>query len=160
MSTTTGTRHDYTARITWTGNQGEGTSSYTGYGREYLIAIPGKPELAASADPVFHGAADRHNPEDLFLASISACHMLFYLSLCARKGLRVLAYEDAAEGIMTVYPGGGGRFEEITLRPAVVVAPDGDIEAARQLHETAHELCFIANSCSVPIRIEPAIKHG
>jgi organic hydroperoxide reductase OsmC/OhrA len=160
MSTATGARHEYTARIIWTGNLGEGTSAYTAYGREYLVAVPGKPELAGSADPSFRGAADRHNPEDLFLAALSACHMLFYLSLCARKGVRVLAYEDAAEGIMVVNPGGGGRFEEVTLRPTVVIAHDGDIETAKQLHHNAHELCFIANSCNVPIKIEPVIGLG
>jgi organic hydroperoxide reductase OsmC/OhrA len=104
--------------------------------------------------------ADRHNPEDLVLASISACHMLYYLSLCARKGVRVEAYEDEAEGRMVVQSGGGGRFEEVTLRPVVTVAGEGAIEIAKQLHEAAHELCFIANSCSVPIRIDPVIRPG
>jgi organic hydroperoxide reductase OsmC/OhrA len=160
MSTVTSTRHDYIARITWTGNQGEGTSSYTGYGREYIISVPGKPELAGSSDPIFRGLADRYNPEDLFLASISACHMLYYLSLCARKGVRVVAYEDEVEGRLVVHSGGGGRFEEVTLRPVVTVAGEGEIMAAKQLHESAHELCFIANSCSVPIRVDSVVRSG
>jgi organic hydroperoxide reductase OsmC/OhrA len=160
MSTISPVQHEYTARISWTGNHGEGTSSYTGYGREYLIAIPGKPDLAGSADPAFRGAAERHNPEDLFLASLSACHMLYYLSLSARKGIRVMAYEDEAQGTLIMQPGGGGRFTGVTLRPAVAVARGGEVEVARQLHEAAHELCFIANSCNVPIAIEPVIRVG
>jgi organic hydroperoxide reductase OsmC/OhrA len=160
MSRSIGARHVYTTRISWTGNLGEGTAAYSSYRRQYLISIKGKPELAGSADPAFRGDAQQHNPEDLFLASLSACHMLFFLSLCARSGVRVTAYEDEAQGSLVVHPAGGGRFEQIALRPVVTVASDDTIARARQLHETAHELCFIANSCSVPIRIEPIILRG
>lgn len=152
--------HAYTARVVWDGNTGEGTARYAGYGRQYRVAVDGKPELAGSADPAFRGDADRHNPEDLFLASISACHMLFYLSLCARGGVRVLAYEDQARGTMRVDAGGGGRFEEITLHPVVTIDGASDAALAARLHDRAHELCFIANSCSVPIRHQPAVRAG
>jgi organic hydroperoxide reductase OsmC/OhrA len=158
MSTIPGVRHEYTARITWTGNLGHGTSAYSTYGRQYRVSVTDKPDLHGSADPAFRGDARRYNPEDLFLASLSACHMLFFLSLCARGSLQVVAYEDEAQGSIFVDPEGGGRFEGITLRPTVTVTATDDIERARQLHETAHELCFITNSCRVPIRIEPVIQ--
>jgi organic hydroperoxide reductase OsmC/OhrA len=152
--------HAYTTRVVWDGNTGEGTSGYGAYGRQYRVQVDGKPDLDGSADPAFRGHADRHNPEELFLASISACHMLFYLSLCARRGVRVLAYQDQAQGLMRVDSGGGGRFEEIVLHPAVTVAANADAALAMQLHDAAHELCFIARSCSVPIRHAPSIRAG
>ncbi len=148
----------YTARLIWDGNLGEGTASYTSYGRQYRVLVAGKPDLMGTADPAFRGEADKHNPEDLFLTAIASCHMLFYLSLCARKGIRVLTYEDDVSGTMTVDARGGGRFEEITLHPRVTIADAEGFEGAVQLHDTAHELCFIANSCSVPIRHEPTVQ--
>lgn len=150
--------HEYAARVVWEGNTGEGTARYAGYGREYRVMVDGKPDLAGSADPAFRGDAARHNPEDLFVASISACHMLFYLSLCARRGVRVLAYEDHAHGVMRADAGGGGRFHEVVLRPRVTIDDPAHAALASQLHDAAHALCFIANSCSFPIRHEPVIQ--
>ena len=83
--------HRFTARLTWTGNRGEGTSSYTAYDRSYTVHVEGKPEIVGTSDPRFRGDPEKHNPEDFFLASIAACHMLFYLSLCARGGIRILS---------------------------------------------------------------------
>jgi organic hydroperoxide reductase OsmC/OhrA len=150
--------HEYAARLIWDGNLGAGTSSYTTYGRQYRVLFEGKPDLIGTANPAFRGEADKHDPEDLFLASITACHMLSYLALCARKGVRVLTYEDDARGSLVLDSRGGGRFEEVTLRPSVTIADEENAALALQLHETAHELCFIANSCSVPIRHQPMIR--
>ncbi|MBB4634217.1 OsmC family protein [Longimicrobium terrae] len=149
--------HAYAARVVWEGNTGEGTARYTGYGREYHVEIGGKPELRGSADPAFRGDAALHNPEDLFLASISACHMLFYLALCARRGIRVTSYEDDAQGTMRV-DAGGGRFEEVTLRPMVTIDGGNDVELALRIHDEAHASCFIANSCAFPIRRAPTVR--
>jgi len=102
--------HEYTARVTWDGNLGEGPSSYAAYSRAYRVHVAGKPDLVGTADPVFRGKADKHNPEDFFLAALSACHMLSYLSLCARKGVCVVAYEDDTWGMLVLRPQGGGRF--------------------------------------------------
>jgi organic hydroperoxide reductase OsmC/OhrA len=148
--------HEYKARLIWEGSSGVGTSSYTSYGRQYRIAVEGKPDLAGTADPTFRGEADKHNPEDLFLASISACHMLTYLALCARSGIRVVGYEDDATGRIELDASGGGRFVEVILHPAVTIAA-GDAARAMKLHEKAHALCFIANSCSMPIRAEATV---
>jgi organic hydroperoxide reductase OsmC/OhrA len=152
------TVHEFAAGVVWEGTTGEGTSSYAAYSRRYRVTADGKPDLAGSADPAFRGDADRHNPEDLFLAALSACHMLFYLSLCARGGVRVLAYEDRATGVLRMEPGGGGRFESVTLRPVVHVHAESELAA--RLHDTAHGLCFIANSCGVPIRHAPVVHAG
>lgn len=145
-----GNVREYGARLVWDGNTGVGTASYTSYGRQYRVVIDGKPELLGTADPAFRGEADMHNPEDLFLSAIAACHMLTYLALCARRGIRVVAYEDDARG--TVSHAGRGKFEEITLHPSVTIDDREHAPLALQLHDTAHDLCVIANSCSVPIR--------
>jgi organic hydroperoxide reductase OsmC/OhrA len=150
--------HHYNLRLRWDGNRGDGTSSYATYGRQYRILIEGKPQLYGSADPAFRGEADKHNPEDLFLAAISSCHMLSYLALCAKYGISVIAYEDEATGTMKEDGKGGGRFEEVTLHPTVTIANPEHAERAMKLHERAHEQCFIAASCSVPIHHEARVR--
>ena len=149
--------HEYDARLIWDGNTGAGTATYAGYGREYRFLVDGKPELEGTADPKFKGDPSRHNPEEHFLAAISGCHMLSYLALCARNNIRVLAYEDDARSTMRLDSRGGGKFEEVVLHPAVTIAEGDDAELAESLHEQAHELCFIAASCSVPIRHEARV---
>lgn len=145
--------HKYSATVDWTGNLGEGTSSYTSYGRDYNVLIANKPPLLGSADPQFRGDSSRHNPEDLIVTSLSACHMLFYLHLCSAAGIIVVSYQDNPVGTMVIEKNGGGRFSEVVLRPDVKISK-GDPEKAQQLHYKAHELCFIANSMSCSIRIE------
>ena len=147
----TGKTHRYELALAWEGNQGTGTADYATYGRGFRIAIAGKPELQGSADPAFRGDAGLYNPEDLLLAAVASCHMLSYLALCARQRIAVVRYADAAEGTLALLPTGGGRFEEITLRPRVTLARGGDRPAAAALHERAHQLCFIASSCGFPI---------
>ena len=102
--------HHYNATVTWTGNAGSGTSGYTAYSREHTIEVPGKPEILASADPTFQGDPARHNPEDLLVASLSGCHMLCYLGLCAKHGIVVTGYVDSAEGTTREQVDGSGSF--------------------------------------------------
>ena len=147
--------HHYNLHLTW---DGDNTTDYTTYARAHRGSFEGKPELQLTADPAFRGDGSKHNPEDLFLAAISSCHMLSYLALCAKYGINVLAYEDRATGIMREDGKGGGRFEEVTLHPVVTIANTEQIERAEKLHERAHEQCFIANSCSVPIHHEAVVK--
>jgi organic hydroperoxide reductase OsmC/OhrA len=150
--------HHYSAELIWDGNHGYGTADYAEYGREHRLLIDGKPELSLTADAAFRGDAAKHNPEDLLVAAISSCHMLSYLALCAKYGISVLSYEDAASGTMQEDGKGGGRFVEVTLRPKVTIADAEQIERAVKLHDRAHELCFIANSCSVPIHHQPEVR--
>lgn len=143
--------HDYASHLVWTGNLGGGTSAYAGYGRDYTVAVDGKQEMQGSADPMFRGNPDLHNPEDLFVASISACHMLTYLALCARNGISVVAYEDKATGTLELDADWNGKFQQVTLNPVVTIADRATEVLAIALHEQAHKSCFIAASCSVPI---------
>jgi organic hydroperoxide reductase OsmC/OhrA len=150
--------HQYRTHLIWDGNRGDGTATYAGYGREHRILIDGKQELRATADAAFRGDAATHNPEDLFLAAISSCHMLSYLALCAREKLRVVAYEDQARGTMQEDGKGGGKFTEVVLHPVVTLASAGDAARATELHERAHQLCFIANSCNFPIHHQAEVR--
>src|SRR5499426_564348 len=104
--------HHYSVVVTWTGNQGSGTSGYRDYRRDHDISAAGKPIIPASSDPIFRGDASRYNPEDLLVASLSGCHMLWYLHLCADAGIRVTEYRDDATGTMVETADGGGRFAE------------------------------------------------
>lgn len=144
--------HHYEIKIKWTGNLGVGTQDYRSYSRNHAISADGKyAEILASSDPAFLGDKVRYNPEELLLSSLSACHMLWYLHLCAESGVVVVDYTDNAIGTMEESKDGGGRFTKVTLHPIVVVAENRQIETANRLHEKAHKLCFIANSCNFPI---------
>jgi organic hydroperoxide reductase OsmC/OhrA len=148
---------DFAAHLVWEGNRGVGTCDYTSYGREYRIRMSGKPDLLGSSAAEFHGSATRHDPEDLLVAALSSCHMLAYLALCARRGIVTLAYEDHASGRLLLDAKGGGRFSDVTLRPRVSIANPGHLEIARELHNEAHERCFIASSCNMPVRHEATV---
>jgi organic hydroperoxide reductase OsmC/OhrA len=148
--------HVFQCRLVWTGATPEGTASLDTYSRTYRVDFEGKPSLIGTAAPAFRGDPSLHNPEDLLVAALSACHCLTYLALCARAGIRVLSYEDDASGTMQ-REGGVIRFTEATLHPRVTVAAGTDLERARALHERAHAECFIANSVNFPVRNEPAI---
>lgn len=147
--------HYYKLATRWTGNQGTGTSHYRAYERSFEIDIAGKPIIAGSSDPAFLGDRTKYNPEELLIASLSSCHMLWYLHLCAEAGVVVLAYDDNPIGTMTETPNGGGHFTELLLFPNVVVRDLDMLEKAELLHRDAHKLCFIANSVNFPIRIIP-----
>ncbi|MGR3933447.1 OsmC family protein [Streptomyces sp. BRA346] len=156
-----GRQHTYRTTVRWTGNTGAGTGSgYRGYGRGHDVVAEGKPTLLGSADPAFLGDPERWNPEEFLLASLSQCHMLTYLSVCARDGVTVTAYEDAATGTMEEQAGHSGRFTEVVLRPVVTVADAGMVERARSAHGDAHRACFIANSVNFPVRHEPTVSVG
>ncbi len=147
--------HTYELRLEWTGNRGSGTSSYSAYGRDNEIASPGKPVIAGSSDPAFRGDAQRWNPEELLVASLSQCHMLWYLHLAAAGGIVVTAYLDTPVGLMHENPDGSGRFTEVLLRPEVTLADAAARERAASLHDDAGKMCFIARSVSFPVRHEP-----
>lgn len=147
--------HAYATRLRWTGDRGGGTASYRAYGREHVISAAGKPDLAGSADTAFRGNADRWNPEELLVAALSSCHMLFYLHLCAEAGAVVVAYEDEASGVMAMAADGGGEFREVVLRPRVTIAAADMAAVAEAQHERANALCFIARSVNFEVRHEP-----
>jgi organic hydroperoxide reductase OsmC/OhrA len=152
-----GKQHHFRARVTW--SAGAGIPSGKTYSRDHVIGGEGKPDIPGSSDPAFRGDGTRYNPEELLVASLSGCHMLWYLRLCANAGIAVTNYRDEAEGTMVEDAAIGGRFEQVTLRPHVTIA-GGDAKKARTLHAEAHRLCFIANSVNFPVDCEPHIEFG
>jgi organic hydroperoxide reductase OsmC/OhrA len=153
-------QHHYSLNIRWTGNKGEGTTHYRSYSRDHIISAEGKPDLSGSSDPAFLGNRQHYNPEDLLLASLSSCHMLWYLHLCADAGVIVVDYTDQATATMMENGSAGGRFTEAVLHPVVTVAQDGMTAKALQLHAEAHRCCFIANSVNFPVRNEAVVRVG
>jgi len=153
-------RHHYDVRVTWTGDNGEGTKTYRGYRRDHTIACEGKPQIQGSSDPSFRGDRSRYNPEELLVASLSSCHMLWYLHLCSVNQVTVLDYRDSASGVMEESEDGSGEFVQVTLKPQVRVSAGDDRAKALSLHHEAHRLCFIARSVRFPVEIVPAIAEG
>lgn len=147
--------HVYTSRIRWTGNTGQGTAHYRAYLRDWEVAVPGKPPIPCSNDPLLGGDPTKMNPEDLLLSALSACHMLWYLHYASDAGIIVTAYDDSPEALGEVLPSGAGRFVQATLRPRITVKPGADMARAHAIHHEIHKVCFIARSVAFPVTIEP-----
>lgn len=150
--------HLYKTTVIWTGNKGSGTMDYRSYDRDYLISVNGKADISGSSDSAFLGDKSKHNPEDLLLASISSCHMLWYLHLCSKNEVVVIDYKDEAVGTMEELADGSGRFKEVTLYPQVLIADKAHFELSNSLHTEANKMCFIANSLNFPVKHESVCK--
>lgn len=144
-------RHNFEAKVVWTGNSGEGTAHYRAYERTWELRTAGKPVVQCSNDPLLGGNSALHNPEDLLISTLSACHMLWYLHLASEAGVTVVAYEDEAIGHGESEPSGAGRFIGATLRPKITVAAGTDLAKADALHHEIGKVCFIARSVAFPV---------
>ncbi|MQY25685.1 OsmC family protein [Nocardia aurantia] len=143
--------HHYAVDVVWSG----ATTDYRSYSRNHEARVPGRPSIPGSADPQFRGDPTRWNPEQLLVAALVECHMLWYLHLCADTGIVVTDYQDAATGVMDDH-----RFLQVTLHPHVTVTDASRIDAARTLHTEAHHRCFLANSMNFPVTHEPIVIAG
>jgi organic hydroperoxide reductase OsmC/OhrA len=154
------TRHQYRAEVTWQRGADEPFTDNR-YSRRHRLRFDGGTEVPGSASPSVvppplsdPAAVD---PEEAFVASIAACHMLWFLSLAAAQGYVVDRYRDAALGVMSKNEAGKLWISTVTLRPAVhFTGPrQPSAEALQCLHHRAHEECFIANSVRTEVRCEP-----
>ena len=149
--------HTYRVTIDWTGNRGVGTADYRAYGRDYLIRAAGKLGIDGSSDPAFRGDKARWNPEELLVASVSACHQLWYLHLCAVAEFRfwpIATTPKAPWSSRRTAPDNSPRSRFVrksAYRPRPIW------RAPLHLHHEAHAKCFIANSVNFPILCEPRI---
>jgi len=150
--------HLYHLTVKWTGNTGNGTLNYKSYERSHTISADNKPEIVASSDPAFRGDSTKYNPEELLVASLSSCHMLWFLHLCARDGIVVTNYIDNPTGIMTETDEGGGKFKEVNLNPVVTIQNGQYADKLDDLHKRANKLCFIANSVNFKIVHNPSVN--
>lgn len=153
---------EYTAEISWQ-RSGQDFSGNR-YSRRHLVRFDGGAELAASSSPQVvpepmsdPAAAD---PEEMFIASLSSCHMLWFLSLAARRGFCVDSYVDRAHGHMARNDIGKMAMVRVTLRPEVAFSGQKlpTREQVLELHHIAHEECFIANSVATQVRCEPVFS--
>ena len=150
--------HHYQTKVVWTGNEGSGTSSYKAYNRNHTISVTGKSApILGSSDPAFRGDKTRYNPEEMLLASLSACHLLWYLHLCSIHDVVVIEYIDQATGVMEETENGSGRFTEVVLHPSITVEKENMIAKAITLHHEANQMCFIANSCNFSVKHAPHV---
>ncbi|MEP7452835.1 OsmC family protein [Phyllobacterium sp. SB3] len=131
------------------------------YSRAHIWQFDGGAEVPASSSPHIvklpYSAAENVDPEEAFVASLSSCHMLFFLAGAAKAGLVVDEYRDEAEGELAKNEKGKLFISRVTLRPRVTYAgksPDSALEAS--LHHEAHEQCFIANSVITQVDVEPS----
>jgi len=150
--------HRYLVEVRWTGNRGSGTSGYRAYDRAHEIRGDAKPTILASSEAALRGDGTRWNPEELLVAALSQCHMLWYLHLCAAADLVVQAYVDRPDGTMVEGDDGSGHFTRATLRPATSLDDPERLDEARELHAEAHRRCFIANSVNFPVAVEPSFE--
>src|SRR5690606_21715483 len=148
-------KHEYSVKVTWTGNCGQGTSDYKSYNRDHVVSIESKSDILGSSDPAFRGDKTKHNPEELFVSSLSTCHMLWYLPLCAQAGVVVTEYVDNAIGVMEEDSTGSGRFVKVTLNPMATVTEASMISEANERHKRANELCFNDNSLNLLVVHNP-----
>ena len=144
-------QHNYNLTVKWTGNTGQGTANYDSYERSHSVSVPGKKQLNCSSDSPYRGDKSKNNPEDLLLASLSACHMLWFLHFCVEAGVIVIDYTDNAEGKMIQTSNGAGYFTEVILHPSVVVLNKSMIGKVEDIHKKASQFCFIANSVKFPV---------
>jgi organic hydroperoxide reductase OsmC/OhrA len=148
------TTHEYRSRVTWAGNTGDG---YDGYTRAHAgSAPPAAASISMSADTAFLGDASALNPEQLLLLAASSCQLLSFLARAARMRLEVTGYEDQAEAEMDM-DDPPARITRIVLRPRIEVAAGTDEGKVRKAVERAHGDCFVANSLTSEMTIEPTI---
>lgn len=152
--------HRYNIKTTWTGNLGEGTRDYKAYDRSHVIRMDGRADILGSSDAAFRGDKSKHTPEELFVSTLSTCHMLWYLHLCAVNSVVVVEYTDKATGLMEEESNGSGRFTKVILKPEVIVSANSMVEKANELHREAHRMCFIANSVNFQVVHEPLVFAG
>jgi organic hydroperoxide reductase OsmC/OhrA len=144
----------FVSHLEWTGAT-KGSTQDPRFSRDLAVTLDAA-VLPMSSAPAYRGDPSRTNPEQLFVASVSACQALTYLSLAARNGVAVAAYSDEAEGWLGVVDG-KTRMARVSLRPRIVLAPGADEAKARSLVTKAHDGCFIANSVSTAIDISPTV---
>lgn len=151
----------YTAEIRW--NRGEQKFTDNRYSRAHTWHFDGGTVIPASSSPSVvplpMSDATAVDPEEAFIASLSSCHMLWFLALAAKHGHTVDAYTDAATGIMEKNAAGQLAMTRVTLRPLVVFSGGKipDRAALDALHHAAHDNCFIARSVRTEILVEPRL---
>jgi organic hydroperoxide reductase OsmC/OhrA len=149
----------HTATVSWA----RGYAAFTDnkYSRRHVLRFDGGVEVPGSSSPhsvpVPYTSVEAVDPEEAFVASISSCHMLWFLSIAAKRGFRVDSYDDDAEGTLEPDRDGNVSMTRVVLRPRIAFSgaktpSTADIAA---MHEEAHHRCYIANSVKTVVEVEP-----
>lgn len=144
-------QEEFSAHLIWPQAASDNVKNHT----VHFIA---NKSVAVSAAKKFKGDPALYNPEELILSSLMSCHMMSYQYVCRQAGITLVQYEDQATLTLVVASDGSGRITQATLRPTCTIAATDDETLAMQLHDKAHQICFIANSCKFPISIIPFIS--
>jgi len=150
--------HYYTAEVEWAC---DGDYASNAYSRGHIWRFDGGLEIPASPSPTVvplpHSIEAAVDPEEAFVAAISSCHMLWFLDLARRADLNVASYRDHAYGEMSRIARGKMAITKVVLRPEVTLVAKElpDPTWLTDIHEKAHDVCFIANSVKCEILVEP-----
>jgi organic hydroperoxide reductase OsmC/OhrA len=148
----------FTSHLEWTGAAKGPTRDVATFSRDLELLV-GAITLPMSSAPNYRGDPSRANPEQLFVASLSACQALTYLFLAAKNAIVVTGYTDDAEGRLALVDG-RVRMSRVTLRPRITLEAGANETRARELVAKAHEGCFVANSVSTPVDITPTFEFA
>jgi organic hydroperoxide reductase OsmC/OhrA len=146
---------EHVADVSWA--RGDAEFTYQTYSRDHVWRFDGGVTVAASANPAYLGSEANVDPEEAFVAALSSCHMLTFLTIAAKKRIVVDSYDDHAVGQMERNDAGRLAITRVVLQPEVGFAGDEpDADTLRRMHHLAHEQCFIANSVTTEVIVEPA----
>ena len=148
--------HLFEGDLNWTGQPTEDAHGKLKLERAFVIRFDGKAPIEGSSPAVFSGDDGKHNPETLMVSSLMACHLLTYLAVCERAGVRVLEYGDHGTGTLAIKDG-KMRMTGVALQPRVRIADAAQVDLARELHAKAHANCFMSNSVNFEVKVEPAV---
>ena len=151
-------KHEYKVSTRWTGNLGTGTSAYRAYSRDHETrGLSKRHAIEGSSDAAFRGDAARYNPEELLVAALANCHMLWVLHYCADAGIVVTEYEDDAWGEMVEHADGSGEMSRVVLRPRVRITESSRAEEMHAIHDRAHAVCAMARSVRCEVLHEAVV---
>lgn len=150
----------YTANVAW--SRGDALFTDNRYSRRHRWRFDGGIEVPGSASPhsvpLPYSSAEAVDPEEAFVASISSCHMLWFLSIAAKRGVVIDEYVDDAEGFMEKDADGRMAITRVVLHPRIVMGdPAASQDAVVAMHDEAHHACYIANSVKTVVTCEPVI---
>jgi len=126
-------------------------------GRRGRTSAPGKPEMEIGSPVELKGEPGLWSPEELLVGALNACLMLTFVALAQSKGLRFVAYESAALGLLENVDG-TYRITEVSVQPNLVLKSDTDLEAARRIMDAVEENCFISNSITAQVKLAPQFR--
>jgi organic hydroperoxide reductase OsmC/OhrA len=146
--------HTYRCAIEWTGS----TKDYNAFSRDHRVTLEGKSAIEMTAAPEYRGDPSRANPEDLLVAALASCQMLTYLAIAAMSKVEVLEYRDEATGKVEKGPDGKMRMTTVRLKPRITISAASNRDRAVGLVTKAHEQCYISNSVTTQVEVEPEFE--